>query len=49
MARELSAVLEYGVPEPGETARSRKTSCVFTPTHGIYPLISNPGVPRLSS
>jgi hypothetical protein len=49
MAHEVSAVLEYGVPNQVKRRRSCNTSCAFTPTHGIYQLISNLDVPRLSS
>jgi hypothetical protein len=49
MAHEVSAVLEDGVPEPGEAAQVMQHKLRFHTTHGIYQLISNLDVPRLSS
>jgi hypothetical protein len=50
MAREISAVLEYGSPAPGETAAMMedKLRCASIPIHGICALISGPDFPTSS-
>jgi hypothetical protein len=39
MNKEISSVLEFGAPEPGETAKMMATNYGSTPIHGICPSI----------
>ena len=49
MAHKISAVLEYGAPEPGETATIMEDKLRFhTDSWDLCPLISKPDFPTSS-